>query len=296
MKSIFPACCALLALGSAAPVLAQGGYGDWGLAVPVEAVNSTGGGGCPIETEDGLSLLFASGRPGGQGALDLWVTDRESLTGEWSTPVNLPGPVNTAANDLCPTPVRGRSLFFVSDRTSLEQPACGGGDIHLSRQSPSGAWSDPVRLGCAPDGPNFGGAERSPTLVETALGTYLLYSSSDDGGDPDIFWSRMRADGSFGPGHRVWGVNSDAADIMPNVRMRENGLLEMVFSSDRMDGQQDVYVSFAWVPWGRWSAPVNLGDNINTGDAEQRATLSADGTRLYFGRLGGVWVSERTVR
>ena len=38
---------------------------------------------------------------------------------------------------------------------------------------------------------------------------------------------------------------------------------------------------------------VLLGD---AGDAEQRATLSADGTRLYFGRLGGVWVSERTVR
>ena len=151
-----------------------------------------------------------------------------------------------------------------------------------------------VLLGCAPDGPNFQWAERSPSLVETRFGTYLVYSSSDDGGDADIFWSRRRSDGTFGPGHRVWGVNSEADDIMPNVRMREDGILEMVFSSSRMTGQQDVYVSFAVVPWGRWSVPLNLGENINTDAAEQRATLSADGTRLYFGRLGGVWVSERT--
>ncbi len=298
MKSSIPAFCAIVALIWTTQALADG-YGAWGPAVPVEAVNTTGGGGCPIETEDGLSLLFASGRPGGQGSLDIWVTDRESLTGDWSTPTNLPGPVNTADNDLCPTPVRGRSLFFVSDRSSMTQPACGssGGDIHLARQSPSGEWSDPVRLGCAPDGPNFAGAERSPTLVETRFGSYLLYSSSDDGGDADIFWSRMRSDGTFGPGHRVWGVNSDADDIMPTVRMRENGTLEMVFSSNRMSGQQDVYVSFARLPWGYWSAPANLGENINTGDPEQRATISADGKRLYFGRPGGnVWVSERTVR
>lgn len=296
MKSIFPTACAAAALIWATGAVA-GGYSAWGPPVPVEVINTTGGGGCPIETEDGLSLMFASGRPG-QGGLDLWVVDRDSLDGDWSAPANLPGPVNTAANDLCPTPVRGRSLFFVSDRSSMEQPACGpsGGDIHLTRQSPSGEWSEPVQLGCAPDGPNFAGAERSPALVETRFGAYLLYSSSDDGGDADLFWSRERRNGTFGPGQRLWGVNSDADDIMPNVRMRENGTLEMVFSSNRMTGQQDVYVSFARLPWGRWSEPEKLGEDINTGDPEQRATLSADGKRLYFGRPSGVWVSERTVR
>lgn len=307
MKSVFSIGCAALALCWTAGAQADGGYGAWSLAVPVEAINATGGGGCPIETADGLSLMIASGRTGTQGLLDIWVSDRASLADDWSVPVNLPGPVNGANNDLCPTPVLGRSLLFVSDRSSDEQPACGmsGGDIHLTRQSPSGVWSEPVQLGCAPDGPNFAGAERSPILVEMRFGTYLLYSSSDDGGDADIFWSRQRADGTFGPGHRVWGANSDAEEIMPYVRRRENGLLEMVFSSTRTDwgrrgapafGSQDVYVSFAIFPWGPWSEPVNLGENVNTVDPEQRATLSADGKRLYFGRPSGVWTSERVVR
>jgi hypothetical protein len=278
-------------------------------AVPVTAVNSPQADGCPIETPDGLSLMFASTRPGGVAGNvgnDIWVADRDSLTAPWHAPVNIGEPINSGAADFCPTPVRGRSLLFVSDRldNGTATPPCGGGDIYLSRQSPAGGWSTPTMLACAPDGPNFAGPERSPSLVETWYGTFLFYSSNNGSGTQDIFMSRMRKDGTFGPGAVVTELSTPFEDIMPNVRERKDGSFEIVFSSNRptwgnnqpAKGGQDVYISRAWGPLGPWSTPQNMGDAVNTPGTEQRATLSADGKRLYFGRDGDIYVSERSGR
>jgi hypothetical protein len=277
-------------------------------AVPVLAVNSASAEGCPIESPDGLSLLFASNRPGGVAGNvgnDIWVADRDSLTSPWAAPKNIGEPINSGAADFCPTPARGRWLFFVSDRldNGTVNPPCGGGDIYLSRQSPAGGWSTPAMLACAPNGPNSPGPERSPSLVETWYGTFLFYSSNGGSGSQDIYMSRMRADGTFGPGEVVKELSTPAEDIMPNVRERSDGSFEIVFSSNRATwgnnqvakGGQDVYISRAWGPLGTWSPPQNL-EAINTPGVEQRATLSADGKRLYFGRDGDIFVSERSGR
>jgi WD40-like Beta Propeller Repeat len=80
-------------------------------------------------------------------------------------------------------------------------------------------------------------------------------------------------------------------------RVKPGGLFEIVFSSDRSTwgngqpakGKQDVYISYAFWPTGPWSAPRNLGDAVSS-------TLSADGKRLYFGRDGDIYVSQRSGR
>ncbi|MEP7314043.1 MAG: hypothetical protein ABI859_15785 [Pseudomonadota bacterium] len=259
--------------------------------------------GCPIETADGLSLLLASNRPGTLGSNDIWTSERSSVDAPWTAPIQLPPPINTSSNDFCPTPVWGRSLFFVSERPGdgTDPVPCGGGDMYLSRQSPAGTWSKPALLGCAPDGPNFAGGERSPALAETWFGTFLLYSSPGaDGGDSDIYISRMRGDGTFGPGAVVAELSTPFEDIMPNVRERDDGTFEVVFSSNRPTwgrgepsfGGQDVYYSI--YTWGRFTPPRNLGADVNTVGVEQRATLSKDGKRLHFGRDGDIYTSYRT--
>lgn len=272
-------------------------------AVVVAEVNSPVADGCPIESADGLSLFIASNRPGTMGANDIWAADRDSLSSPWGVPRNLGAPINTSAADFCPTPVRGRSLFFVSERPGdgTGPTPCGGGDMYLSRQSPAGGWSAPVMLKCAPEGPNFPGGERSPSLVETWFGTYLFYSSNAGGGDQDIYISRLGPDGHFGPGKIVAELSTEFEDIMPNVREREDGSFEIVFSSNRPTwgrgqaafGAQDVYISRSWWPTGSWSAPRNLGEAVNTAGVEQRSTLSHDGKRLYFGRDGDIYLSTR---
>jgi WD40-like Beta Propeller Repeat len=273
-------------------------------AVAVTEVNSPSADGCPIESADGLSLFIASNRAGTFGGNDVWAADRASLASPWGEPRNLGAPINTTAADFCPTPVMGRSLFFVSERAGdgTGPTPCGGGDIYLSRQSPAGGWSAPTMLKCAPAGPNFSGGERSPSLVETWFGTFLFYSSNGSGGDQDIYVSRLGRDGSFGPGKVVAELSTpDFEDIMPNVRARDDGSFEIVFSSNRPTwgrgqaafGGQDVYYARSWWPTGSWSAPRNLGDAVNTPGVEQRSTLSNDGKRLYFGRDGDIYTSTR---
>ncbi len=277
---------------------------DFSTATLVSEVSVPGfGDGCPIETADGLSLLFASNRPGTTGGNDIWAADRASIGEPWGTPRNLGAPINTASADFCPTPVRGRSLLFVSERPAdgTGPTPCGGGDIYLSRQSPAGGWSTPVMLKCAPEGPNFPGAERSPSLVETRFGTFLFYSSTGNGGDHDIYMSRLGRDGQFGPGKVVEELSTEFDDVMPNVREREDGSFEIVFSSNRPTwghgqaafGGQDVYYARSWWLTGAWSEPRNLGAAVNTAGVEQRATLSKDGKRLYFGRDGDIFMSTR---
>jgi dipeptidyl aminopeptidase/acylaminoacyl peptidase len=199
--------------------------------------------------------------------------------------------------------------MFVSERTTADANGvapCGGGDMYLSRQSPAGGWSAPVNLGCAPNGPNFAGAERSPSVVETWYGTFLFYSSTGTSGNHDIYVSRLGANGQFGAGRIVERLSSADADLMPNARVRWDGSVELVFSSNRATwgssepafGGQDVYTAVSWFLPQQWTLPRNLGSNVNTAGDEQRATLSADGDRLYFGRSStgvpsDIYVSER---
>ncbi len=290
---------------SAAPVQAGGHHGvsRWSTAVAVTELNTSAGEGCPIETEDGLSIFIASNRTGTAGENDIWAADRATIDSPWGEVRNLGEPINTMWADFCPTPVMGRYLFFVSERPGdgTGPVPCGGGDMYLSRQSPAGGWSAPEMLKCAPHGPNTSGGERSPSLVETWHGTYLFYSTNGGGANQDIYVSQLGPRG-FGKGKRIAELSTkDYEDIMPNVRVREDGALEMVFSSNRPTwggkqaafGGQDVYVAYSWWPTKGWSAPQNLGPAVNTAGVEQRATLSHDGQRLYFGRNGDIFTSNR---
>ena len=91
----------------------------------------------------------------------------------------------------------------------------------------------------------------------------------------------------FGPATAVSELNDATAnDIQPNVRA--DGL-EVVFSSNRSGtlGAQDIWVATRATLTDRWSAPVNLGSEVNTSAAESRPSLSKDGNQLLFGRAPG---------
>ena len=130
---------------------------------------------------------MASNRPGGLGGLDIWVAHRPSKDVGFGAPENLGEPVNSAADDFCPTPIRGKGLFFIS-REPLAG-SCGLGDIYFSRENPAHGWSEPTHLGCAPDGPNTALDEMGPSYVETDSGASLYYSSSSATVPGDIFVS-----------------------------------------------------------------------------------------------------------
>jgi WD40-like Beta Propeller Repeat len=238
--------------------------------------------GCPIESPDGLSLYIASNRPGGLGGIDIWVARRASRTAPWGAPVNLGAPVNSAANDFCPTPINGGGLFFVSTRAGF----CGSvanADLYFTRRNPARGWSKPKHFACAPAGPNSTLDEMGPSYAQARL--YFSQSSASVAGD--LYVSRKRGNMSFGPARPIGELNDAAAnDIQPNVR--KDGR-EVVFSSNRSGtlGGQDLWIATRRSVAHRWSAPVNVGSAVNTAAAETRPSFSWDAQTLYFGRAPG---------
>jgi WD40-like Beta Propeller Repeat len=247
--------------------------------------------GCPIQSPDGLSLYMASNRPGGKGGLDIWVATRTSTSGPWGAPENLGEPVNSTADDFCPTPVGKGGLFFVS-REALPG-ACGQGDIYFTHRT-GRVWAEPERLLCAPAGPNSELDEQGPSWVDVSggklRGRKLLYfsrSSVTPNVPGEIFVSEREKGARFGPAAAVSELNNATAnDIQPNVR--DDGL-EVVFSSNRTGtvGAQDIWVATRATPADPWSAPANVGSAVNTAAAETRPSLSKDGNQLLFGRSPG---------
>jgi hypothetical protein len=297
MNTLKRALVALTAIGVASLAATAAAVGPhfsaWGTAQKVDEIGGNSSelntpflDGCPIESPDGRSLFMASNRPGGEGLLDIWVARRTSKHGPFGAPENLGARVNSAADDFCPTPVRGGGLFFVSRKTTDE--SCGLGDIYFTRFNRKHGWSEPEHFACAPEGPNSVLDEQGPSYVKAGGRASLYFSSSSAIVPGDIYVSERLADGDFGPASPVVALNSPGNDVQPNVR--KDGR-ELVLSSNHVypgaQGGQDVYVSTRESVDDPWSTPLNLGPAMNTALGETRPSLSRNAKTLYFGRAPG---------
>jgi WD40-like Beta Propeller Repeat len=292
---------ALVGLAAVGASAVGPGFGPWSAAVNEQSnpgthpeVNTAFTDGCPTLARDGRTLYMASNRPGGEGGLDIWVSTRESAMAPWGEPVNLGPPVNTAADEFCPSPARdGHLFFFVSTRPG----GCGSSDIYMSRRRDEHhPWDDPINLGCEL---NSAGGEASPFLLEEpAAGQVLYFSSNRAGGysaeapdaitgDDDLYSAELHGQ-YFLPPALIPGVNSPFNDSRPNLR--RDGL-ELLFDSNQEGtlGGADIFSAVRASVNDLWSIPEPLGPLVNSTAAETRASLSWDGTTLVFGstRPGG---------
>ena len=98
----------------------------------------------PTISADGVTLYFASDRPGGYGGIDLYVTKKNPVTGEWSKPQNLGPKINTQGDEKTPfIHSDSETLYFSSNG----QFGFGGYDIFYVRKDEKGKWSDPENIG-----------------------------------------------------------------------------------------------------------------------------------------------------
>jgi len=291
----------MVALALVSPAGAQQSS-DWSAPVNLgEVVNSGFADQNPDISRDGLSLYFASDRPGGFGGLDIWVARRASANDPWGPPQNLGPDINTPFTDNSPAlSPDGRQLIFFSDRPG----GFGGTDIYVSRRRNKQddlGWGPAQNLG---SGVNTVDGERGPEYFKNPkTGIVTLYFNSNRPGGKggnDIYASTRQPDGTFGPAVLVEELNSPADDQA--LAIRRDGL-ELIIASNREGtlGGLDLFVATRASTSEPWSTPVHLGPVLNSAGVEAGVALSSKGTALYFhsGRPGGlgafdIYVSTRS--
>lgn len=98
--------------------------GGFGLREPVQELNTAADDRQPNVRVNGLEVVFASDREGGEGSLDIWTATRRSTGEPWGEPVNLGPGVNSAAGESRPSLSRnGKRLLFGT-----------GGEIYVSNR------------------------------------------------------------------------------------------------------------------------------------------------------------------
>ena len=127
----------------------------------------------PTMAADGMTVYFASNRPGGFGGMDIWRTTM-TAEGEFSIPENLGSAVNTPGDDAAPfIHSDGRTLYFASNgRTGM-----GGYDLYYTTLQADGSWSEPQNMGYPINSP----ADEINIFINAA-GTMAYISSDKDGG------------------------------------------------------------------------------------------------------------------
>ena len=97
-------------------------------------------------------------------------------------------------------------------------------------------------------------------------------------------------DKRYPKGRKLETINlNDSSEYEPYIDPNERFIL---FSSNRKAayGKLDIYISLN--ENGRWSKPVNLGKQINNGEAVYSPYVSPDSQFLFFNRKGDLyWVN-----
>jgi len=183
---------------------------QWGPARPLPSpVNSYYSDAGPSISADGLSLYFASERPGGYGGFDLYVAIRRTIEEPWGTPANLGPIVNSNTYDNHPSiSADGLMLFFGSARS-------GGYDLYVTQRATTNSeWTVPVSLGSMT---NTSYNELSPDISSDGLS--LFFDRRGASGNRDIWVAarNLRSDEptiafNLGP-----SVNTGYEDTDPSI-------------------------------------------------------------------------------
>lgn len=251
----------------------------------------------PFLSADGLTLLFASSRPQGQGGFDLWWCRRSSVNEAFQPAENLPRVVNSFALDDSPClSSDGLQLVFASTRPDTE----GDYDLYLSRRSDRDSkWSPPDKL---KPPVNSKDREDSPSFSPDGLTLYYASNRPSGQGATDI-WSVRRDSltASFREPENL-GPLVNSSDHETHFRPISDGRAA-ILSRRRPNGESTTWLVL------RKSADVSFTTLRPLPLIEETAAsltapeVSLDGRTLYFQsmRVGGqgeddLWLIRRVPR
>ncbi len=163
----------------------------------------------------------------------------------------------------------GTQFLFASKRPVNGSPE-NKLDIWITKKI-NGVWSEPINIGSPINSEHL---EGNPSLDADNN----LYFQSNRDGNWDLYFSEY-VDGAYVEPVVLDLINTPFNESDPCISPDGSYLL---FHSNRNDprGLMDIYVSFKEEE--KWTAPVNLGENINTWYSDFGSSLSPDGQYLFF--------------
>jgi Tol biopolymer transport system component len=290
----------LLLVGFVAAILLGGGSAkaDFTFGEPVNlgpTVNGDSFDQKPCISADGLSLYFASDRPGGydEAMDDIWLSTRPTKDDPWGPPENLGPVVNSEVGEFHPS-ITGDELELYFERF---ENGTGSNIYNLSiwmtkRASKNAAWEQPVKLDLTVPA---GYMAAAPSISSDGLELYFSVLRFGDEPQSQLHVTkRQTRDAPWGePASLGPVVNSWSSQVMPAIS--NDGLL-LLFNDWWADsprtggfGNDDIWFTRRATKDGSWSEPVNAGVLINTAGWDWCGAPSADGSTLYFSsdRPGG---------
>lgn len=221
-----------------------------------------------------LCAARASAQNDGQG---LPVKDRPELQ-------VAPIAINSSDDDFAPVPLRGGEMLVYTSTSPGPYGGSGHQRIWMAVRA-SGGWTPPLATSEA-----VARAEQVGSATLTPDGNFMIFAAyqwEDDSlagsGRTDLYsaervqgeWRNIR---NLGP-----VINSSDWDSQPTLTPDGRTLY---FASDRPGGMggSDIYISRLTA--SGWSAPVNVGEPINTPMDDLTPTIAPDGKSLFFASRG----------
>lgn len=168
----------------------------------------------------------------------------------------------------------GKYLFFAGCNRPDGLGSC---DIYVSKNI-GGQWSSPHNLG-API--NTKGWESQPAISADGRSLYFVSTRSGGYGGSDLWKSELQENGSWStPVNLGPDINTPYNESSPYIHPDNKTLY---FASDGWPGfgQKDIFSS-QMDSTGNWSAPNNLGPEINSYTNQNDFQMSLDGKSAYL--------------
>ena len=252
---------------------------EFGTPTPLAAFNTAEDEDAIFLSDDQLTALFSSDRPGGAGGYDLWVAVRSDPQAPFSAPSPTPG-VNSADDERQPA-LSGDSLhlYFMSNHGTSAYRI-----VEATRNGVTGGFAPPVDVA----GLASGAGDISPWLAKD--GTQIYFGSARPGGlgGNDIYVADLSAAGASNAVDLA-ALDSSTDDASP-VLSRDG--LTLYFASKRADpaasGNDDIWIARRAAVGDPFGTPAAVTE-LNSAAADGPRWLSPDSCTLYFtsDRSGG---------
>ncbi|HYC86615.1 MAG TPA: tetratricopeptide repeat protein, partial [Chryseosolibacter sp.] len=235
----------------------------------------------PAADPTGRRLYFTSKRVGGisqesadasEGEEDLYLVERDGET--WAEAQLLPAPINSTNHE--------GAACFSADGQLMIYTGCGrdGGigncDLYISTLE-GDHWSNPVNMGNVVNSKDW---DSQPTI--SFDGARIIFASNRPGGygSEDLYMIERNIFGEWGPAMNLGGmINTPFSDISPFLSHDGKTLYFASYGHPGFGGYdlfRSVYEN------GKWSAPDNLRQPLNTPGDDRYFTIGGSGEIGFF--------------